>query len=84
MPQLKSAKKRVITDRKAYLLNRKIRSEMKSAIKKVRTAATKEEGEQALLQAASTIDRTAAKGIVHKNTAARTKSRLVHFVRRMD
>ena len=84
MPQLKSAKKRVITDRKANLLNRKIRSEMKSAIKRVRTAATKEEGEQALLQAASTIDRTAAKGIVHKNTAARYKSRLAHFVARMD
>ncbi len=84
MPQLKSAKKRVITDLKANQRNRKIRSEMKSAIKKVRTAATKEEGEQALLQAASTIDRTAAKGIVHKNTAARTKSRLVHFVARMD
>jgi len=84
MPQLKSAKKRVITDLKANQRNRKIRSEMKSAIKRVRTAATKEESEQALLQAASTIDRTAAKGIVHKNTAARTKSRLAHFVARMD
>jgi small subunit ribosomal protein S20 len=84
MPQLKSAKKRVITDRKANQRNRKIRSELKSAIKKVRTAATKEEGEQALVQAASTIDRTAAKGVVPKNTAARYKSRLAHFVARMD
>ena len=84
MPQLKSAKKRVITDRKANQRNRKIRSELKSAIKKVRTAATKEEGEKALVQAASTIDRTAAKGVVPKNTAARYKSRLAHFVARMD
>ncbi|OPX23501.1 MAG: 30S ribosomal protein S20 [Candidatus Latescibacterota bacterium] len=84
MPQIKSAKKRVITDRKANLRNRRIRSEMKSAIKTVRTAANREEGEQALLRAVSTIDRTAAKGIVHKNTAARTKSRLAHFVARMD
>ncbi|MCD6333945.1 MAG: 30S ribosomal protein S20 [Candidatus Latescibacteria bacterium] len=84
MPQIKSAKKRVLTDRKANLRNRRIRSEMKSAIKTVRTAANREEGEQALLRAASTIDRTAAKGIVHKNTAARTKSRLAHFVARMD
>lgn len=84
MPQIKSAKKRVLTDRKANLRNRRIRSEMKSAIKTVRTAANREEGEQALLRAVSTIDRTAAKGIVHKNTAARTKSRLAHFVARMD
>ena len=84
MPQHKSPAKRMITNQKANQRNKMIRSAMKSAIKKVRTAATKEEGEQALLQAASTIDRTAAKGIVHKNTAARTKSRLAHFVARMD
>ncbi|MFH1007629.1 MAG: 30S ribosomal protein S20 [Candidatus Latescibacterota bacterium] len=83
MPRLKSARKRVITDRKANERNRMIRTKMKNAIKKVRSAATKEEGEQALILAASVLDRTAAKGVVHKNMAARCKSRLAHLVGRM-
>ena len=84
MPQHKSAAKRVITDRKANQRNRRIRSAMKTAIKKVRVASTKEEAEQALHRATSLIDRTASKGVIHKNAGARYKSRLVHFVRRMD
>ena len=84
MPQHKSAAKRVLTNQKAQQRNRMIHSTMKTSIKKVRAASTKEEAGQALHQATSLIDRTVSKGVIHKYAGARYKSRLVHLVRRMD
>ncbi|MYC70654.1 MAG: 30S ribosomal protein S20 [Gemmatimonadetes bacterium] len=80
MPKLKSAKKHQITSAKAYVRNRAIRSRMRTALKKVRQAPDKASAETALQAAVSIIDRTNNKGIIHKNAAARYKSRLNRLV----
>ncbi len=83
MPHTRSARKRMRTSREARLRNRSARSAMKTAIKKVLAASSREEALEALRRATSIIDRTASKGIIHRNTAARYKSRLARFVERM-
>lgn len=80
MPKLKSAKKHQVTSAKAYVRNRALRSRMRTALKKVRQAPDKASAEIALQAAISTVDRTTGKGIIHKNTAARYKSRLSRLV----
>ena len=80
MPKLKSAKKHQITSAKAYVRNRALRSRMRTALKKVRQAPDKASAEIALQAAISIIDRTTNKGIIHKNAAARSKSRLSRLV----
>ena len=83
MPKLRSAKKRLRTTAKAQERNRAIRSQVRTAIKKVRSAPDKATAESALQSAISVVDRTARKGIIHKNAAARYKSRLSHFVEKI-
>jgi small subunit ribosomal protein S20 len=56
---------------------------MRTALKKVRQAPDKASAETALQAAISIVDRTANKGIIHKNSAARYKSRLSHLVQVM-
>jgi small subunit ribosomal protein S20 len=76
VPHLKSSKKRLRNANKARMRNKTLRSAMRSAIKKVRQTEDPAQAQQALLGASSLIDRTAKKGIIHKRTAARYKSRL--------
>lgn len=78
MANTRSAQKRVRTSAKRQAYNKAIKSEMKTAIKKLRTALEQEPDKaQALMaQAASQIDRAAKKGVIHKNQASRRKSRL--------
>ena len=83
MPKLKSAKKHQITSAKAYVRNRALRSRMRTALRKVRQASDKTSAETALQAAISIIDRTTNKGIIHKNAAARYKSRLSRLVQTM-
>lgn len=83
MPKLKSAKKHQATSTKAYVRNRALRSRMRTALKKVRQAPDKASAETALRAATSTVDRTTSKGIIHKNAAARYKSRLSRLVQAM-
>lgn len=74
MPNIKSAEKRLRQSEERRLLNSANRSRMKTAVKK----AIESKGQEASLkQAISAIDRAAAKGVIHKNAAARRKSRLV-------
>lgn len=84
MPKLKSAKKHQATSVKAYSRNRALRSRLRTALKKVRQALDKASAETALQAAISTVDRTSSKGIIHKNAAARYKSRLSRLVQTMD
>ena len=79
MPNIKSAKKRVLVIKKKTLQNQIIKSALKTAVKKFE--ATVESGDKTAAQAALSfvtkkIDQAAAKGILHKNTAARKKSQL--------
>lgn len=79
MANIKSAKKRVLVNRKKAERNKSIKSAVKTSIKKVEAtvaAKDKEAAVAALQNAISTIDKAATKGVYHKNTAARKVSRL--------
>jgi small subunit ribosomal protein S20 len=83
LAHLKSSRKRIRTARKAHLRNVAMRSRLKTAVKKVRTASDPEVARKALSEVIPLLDRTAQKGILHANTAARHKSRLTRPVNRM-
>lgn len=79
MANIKSAKKRILVNRTKAARNKAIKSAVKTSIKKVETAVAnkdKEAANSALLEAISTIDNAAAKGVYHKNTSSRKVSRL--------
>jgi small subunit ribosomal protein S20 len=84
MPHHKSAAKRVITNEKARRRNLAARSRMRAAIKAVRHASTRPDAEQAYRAAAAVLDRTAAKGVIRKETASRHKSRLARFAAKLS
>ena len=79
MPHHKSAAKRVITNEKARQRNVALRSRMRAAVKTVREATTRAQAQAAYRQASSILDRTAAKGIITRETASRHKGRLAKF-----
>lgn len=82
MPNIKSVKKDVIKSRKNHARNISAKSAMKTYIKKARlsveaTGADPAVTAEAVRMACKTIDKTAERGIIHKNQAARRKSRLM-------
>jgi small subunit ribosomal protein S20 len=80
------ARKRARQTIKQRAHNMAQRSEIRTAIKKVRKAIEDGNQEAAMKQmheSQSVIDRIADKKIMHKNTASRTKSRLVHAIKAM-
>ena len=83
MPHHKSAAKRVITNEKARVSNIAVKSRMRSAVKAVRSATKRAEAEAALKVVIPILDRTAAKGVIKKETASRQKSRLALFVAKL-
>ena len=74
MPNIKSAKKRVKVIAAKTLRNKAIKSELKTYVKNANNA--EENKAEAVRVAIKKIDQAAAKGILHKNTAARKKSAL--------
>jgi small subunit ribosomal protein S20 len=80
VPRIKSAKKAMRKSLAANDRNRAKRSQLRTAIKKVRTAATAKDAALALSEAVRLLDRAGRKNLVHRNTADRTKSRLTKFV----
>jgi small subunit ribosomal protein S20 len=79
MPNIKSAKKRVLTAESRRLRNAIKKSVMKTQLKKFSEAVSsgdKEEAQARLKDALRVLDKTASKGVIHKNMAARKKSRL--------
>lgn len=79
MPNTANAKKALRQNHKRRTRNRASRSALRSLLKKFRIAATDgtaEEAEAAFRLAVKGLDQAAAKNLVHKNAAARTKSRL--------
>lgn len=81
MPRIKSAKKALRQARRRTLTNRAQRSALRTALKRVRGAASKQEAAQAYGVAVRLLDRAARKGLIHRNNAARHKSRLAKYVR---
>lgn len=87
MANIKSQKKRVITNEKARLRNVSYKSKMRTAMKKVRLAVEAKDVEKAktaLDNAFSIIDRAVVKGIEHKGTAKRQKSNLQLLVNSLN
>ena len=79
LANIKSAKKRARTSEKSRLLNAAARSKLRTYIKKVLFAVVKgdvEKAQAAFREAAPIIDSSVNKGLIHKNKAARSKSRL--------
>ena len=77
MANIKSQKKRIITAEKARQRNRAVRSELKTAVKKVRLAVEAKDvdaAQDAANKAGHLLDKAASKGIIHKNQAAQRKS----------
>ena len=83
MPNIKSAKKRILVSKTRNERNKAIKSAVKTAMKKVDAAVAakdKEAASAALLAATSAIDKAATKGVYHKNNASRKVSRLTKAV----
>ena len=83
MANHKSAEKRVRQNAKRKDINRNNRSKLRTSIKKLRTAVAghdKAGSVELLNPTISLIDKAVNKGIIHKNTAARHKSRLTKHV----
>lgn len=77
MPNIKSAIKRVKVSEKKSVANKMKKSEIRTEIKKAKASVVANDNSaEALKSAQATLDKAAAKGYVHKNAAARTKSRL--------
>jgi len=80
LPNLKSAIKRVRSSEKKRLRNRKFRTEARTCVKKARAqieAGELEEAQKSVAEAVRALDKAAEKGIIHRNNAARRKSRLM-------
>ena len=83
MANIKSAKKRILVDRRNAERNKAIKSKVKTCIKKVEAAVAhkdKEAANEALIVAISEINKATSKGLYHKNNAARKVSRLTKAV----
>ena len=79
MANIKSQIKRNKTNEKARLRNKAVKSSLKTAVKKFRTAAAAGDTATAttlLKDAARSLDKAASKGVIHKNQAANRKSAL--------
>jgi small subunit ribosomal protein S20 len=73
----KSAEKRIRANERKHLRNQMYRSRVKTLVKKAEEVIfSGQPSEAAIREAMSTLDKAAVKGIIHKNNAARRKSRL--------
>ena len=78
MPNNAAAQKRMRQEQKRRLHNRSVKSLVKTQITKAREAfASDADAEEAVRVAVSELDRAAKKGVIHRNNAARRKSRLM-------
>jgi small subunit ribosomal protein S20 len=79
LANIQSQIKRNKQNEKRRLMNRQVRGSARSAVIKARTAleGNTPETKEAVLLAISAIDKAAEKGVLHKNSAARSKSRLM-------
>lgn len=76
MPNVKSAVKRMRTNKIREERNKAARSRLRTAVKKARQTESAEGAQDAFLQAKSLLDRAARKRLIHPNKAARLKSQL--------
>ncbi|MCU1570777.1 MAG: rpsT [Naasia sp.] len=83
MANIKSQLKRIGTNKKAHDRNKAVKSELRTAIRAARAAATigdKDKALAALTLATKKLDKAASKGVIHKNQAANRKSAIAKQV----
>ncbi|MFD1214135.1 30S ribosomal protein S20 [Arthrobacter sp. GCM10027362] len=83
MANIKSQKKRILTNEKARQRNNSVKSELKTAIRAVNTAvgaSNKDVAVTALAAASRKLDKAVSKGVIHKNNAANRKSAIAKKV----
>lgn len=84
MANIKSQKKRIITNEKARMRNRAVKSEVKTAIRRVKEAVAVENGAEAFaaaMAACRLLDKAASRGVIHKNQAANRKSGVMLLIK---
>ena len=76
MANIKSQKKRILTNEKARQRNKAVKSALKTSVRKFREAADAGSAEATALaqEAARALDKAASKGVIHPNQAANRKS----------
>jgi len=80
LPNIKSAEKRLRTSLVRAERNQRSRSRLRTAVKKVRSAESREDAEAAFRSATALLDQAAARRLIHPNKAARAKSQLARAV----
>ena len=83
MPNIKTAKKRVIVNKTRAARNKSRNTALKTAIKKANAAveAGSPDANALVTEAIKKVDQAAAKGLIHKNNAARKKSALARLAK---
>ena len=84
MPKLASSKKRMRQAEKVKLRNKSTRSYLRTSIKKILATNSAEEAEALINRTQSIIDKTAKKGVIHRNAAARYKSKMRHHIAALE
>ncbi len=85
MAKIKSAIKNIRKSEKKHLQNQIKKSQFKTAVKKALVSAQKgEDASKLLSEAFSKLDKAAKTGAIHKNQAARRKSRLVKKIKALE
>ncbi len=83
MANIKSQKKRILTNEKSRMRNRAVKSELKTATRRVKDAVAAGNGAEAFAAAQAAcrlMDKAASKGVIHKNQAANRKSGIMALV----
>lgn len=86
MANIKSAEKRNRQATKRTALNRVVRGNSRTAVKRARRAldTSAPESREAVLAALQALDKAASKGVIHQNNAARRKSRLMKALNKQE
>ena len=87
MANIKSQKKRILTNEKSRLRNRAVKSELKTYVRRVKEAVAAGDKEAAIAaanKACRLMDQAATKGVIHKNQAANRKSGIMLLVNGME
>jgi len=79
MAHHKSAIKRIRQSKRRNERNKAQLSQLRTMIKRIRSAKTKEEAEPILRQTTALLDKYASKGLIHKNNASNKKRKLTQF-----
>ena len=77
MANIKSQKKRILTNAKDAERNKAVKSELRTRVKTAVKVVGTDDTDEAVRMAVKRLDMAAAKGIIHPNQAARRKSRLM-------